>query len=87
MQIIGPHSLDLYCDNPLPIAEDWMAGKRLRGYHLPLEFPQSFVLDAQSPAEAKRTAQRAGWVFHRDGTLSCPRCVRWESKKSRRAVI
>ncbi len=57
----GCYDLHLYCryDNP---QHGWD------------EFPHS-VTQAQTYREAARIAKSLGWILHRDGTATCPKCA------------
>lgn len=37
------------------------------------EFPHGFV--GRDKSSCLREARRAGWVFHKDGTATCPKCL------------
>lgn len=58
----GSYTLDLYCDHDNPD-------------HTRCEFPHE-IGDAVSESEARRIARSLGWKLHRDGTATCPKCVR-----------
>ncbi len=62
----GCYTLDLYCDTP---DNDPDPGKRIHPF---LWFPRQFINEYGS--ECRRKARETGWVFHRDGTLTCPIC-------------
>ena len=55
----GIYDLDLYCDRQ----------NRQHGFE---EFPH--VYTDEYGARARKAARKDGWVWHRDGTLSCPMC-------------
>lgn len=54
------YTLDLYCDREADHPFDYL--------------PHQFYGARRS--EVVSMARERGWVFHRDGTHSCPRCVR-----------
>lgn len=58
--IVGCYSMDLYCRNDFRHAD----GVR----------PAQFT--GRTFAACKRDAIGAGWRFHRDGDVTCPRCIR-----------
>lgn len=58
----GSYSLDLYCKYENPE----------HGFD---EFPHSYV-EFQTFAASIRQARRRGWIYHRDGTATCPKCAR-----------
>jgi len=58
----GAYVLHAYCDHDNPDHE----------YRsLPAE-----VTDVQTLGQAKRRLRSIGWVFHQDGTATCPICVK-----------
>lgn len=62
----GCYSLHLYCDHVNP-------------NHRYDEFP--WEIDGfETGAQARKYAKSKGWKLHRDGTATCPKCVR-ELKK------
>ncbi len=56
---VGCYVLELTCDNENP-------------YHISGEFPHKFT--AANGGYAREQARDNGWKFHKDGTLSCPKC-------------
>lgn len=56
----GAYSLDCYCKYENPA-------------HDPIEFPHQFV--GETYGVCARQARRRGWVLHRDGFATCPKCV------------
>jgi len=57
--IIGGYTLDLYCDQE-------------NENHEYNEFPQKYYHEQGSVCRAR--ARKAGWVLHKDGTATCPKC-------------
>jgi len=62
----GTYTLDLYCDQK-------------NEKHVWDEFPHEYVDEFGSVCRAR--AKRAGWVFHLDQTVSCPKCSGKKSTK------
>lgn len=69
--IAGCYALDLYCrhqeakfDNThkLPGNLQWMS------------FPAQFT--GQTEGECKKQARQRGWVFNKDGEVTCPKCAK-----------
>lgn len=58
----GSYDLHLYCKWQNP-AHDWD------------EFPWE-VVEHETRPKAERAARKSGWVFHRDGSATCPKCAR-----------
>lgn len=56
----GGYSLDLYCD-------------RINPAHRYDDFPWG-VVQFQTYGQSAAWARRQGWVLHRDGTATCPKC-------------
>lgn len=71
--IVGCYAMDLYCDRQRP--KDYGASWQPvpAGRHRDGEFPHTF--EGKTYGECQRTARARGWIFHRDGTVSCPRCA------------
>ena len=68
---VGCYVLDLYCDCENPCE------------HTHNEFPHQFT--GATGGYAREQARDIGWRFHRDGTLSCPKCrIRKIRRKSGR---
>ena len=61
----GAYSFDAYC-------------KYENDEHEWSEFPHSFI--AETGGQARSQAKRKGWLIHRDGTATCPKCARLLSK-------
>jgi len=61
MPVICGYALDAYCqwENPA------------HGFN---EFPHT-VGGVETEAQAKRELRKRGWVFHRDGFATCPKCA------------
>ena len=59
MTIAGCYTLHLYCDNA-------------NGNHAWGEFPHELTHELGS--SCRKEARRRGWVFHRNGTVTCPKC-------------
>ena len=59
MMWAGCYALDLYCDKE---NKDHEYG----------EFPHQYCHEYGNVC--RKAAKKAGWVFHRDGTQSCPKC-------------
>lgn len=57
----GSYSLHLYCRYKNPAHEYG-------------EFPHE-IDQFQKEATAERYARRRGWILHRDGTSTCPKCA------------
>ncbi len=60
----GGYSIDLYCDR---LRTD------LPNHRIGADFPEQAT--GETRGEAQRAARISGWVLHRDGTATCPRCV------------
>jgi len=62
LQCPGCYTLHCYCkwENPDP-------------KHCCGEFPHVFT--GKSAGSTKRAARTAGWISHRDGTATCPKCA------------
>ena len=58
----GAYVLHLYCKYKNPEHEHG-------------EFPHE-PTDVQTGADARRIAREWGWKLHRDGTATCPKCVK-----------
>jgi hypothetical protein len=56
----GAYTLDAYCRYEF-------SGHGFR------EFPHQFI--TETAGQAKAQAKRRGWIFHRDGTATCPKCA------------
>ena len=56
---VGCYSLDLYCDQDNPA-------------HAYKEFPKTYT--SELGTKARSTAKKDGWIFHRDSTMTCPKC-------------
>lgn len=59
----GCYSLHMYCKYENPA-------------HVWNEFPHEFGEGCETGGEARAIARRCGWILHRDGTATCPKCVR-----------
>jgi len=55
---VSGYSLELYCDNVGP--------------HAHREFPHCYFHQLRGPCV--KAARKHGWVFHKNGKLSCPKC-------------
>lgn len=77
--IAACYSMDLYCRHvqpaagPVPERPMNQGGEDARG-HAYDEFPHQFL--GETWGECKRKAQSIGWVFGRDGDVTCPACSR-----------
>lgn len=76
--IVGGYTLDLYCDRELPIwyglnGEPFIAGEQHRWRS---EGSRAGSFYGETFAECKRAAQKSGWAFHRNRTVTCPDCAR-----------
>lgn len=69
----GCYSLDMYCDHDHSDDES-------NGYYA----LKSENFYAEYGSTARRMARQAGWVFHKDGTATCPECS-GKSKGKRRS--
>jgi len=67
---VGGYTLDLYCDRELDKTK--VDGTTIWRHNI--SWPAQFV--GHTYYQCKRQAQKDGWVFHRDGTHSCPDCVK-----------
>lgn len=61
----GCYSLDLYCRHASAYPD------QLHAYD---EFPHQFT--AEHGSTCRREARKRGWIFHRDGEVTCPKCAR-----------
>lgn len=59
MPEVGCYSMELYCDHA-------------SSEHHYDEFPHTFT--GRTNAECKRKAKRAGWFWHSNGMIACPKC-------------
>lgn len=66
--IVGCYTLDLYCD------------VTYRKHPWDYRFPHQFT--GETFGECKKQAQRYGWIFHRNSTVTCPHCADLKSKAS-----
>ena len=57
--IVGGYTLDLYCDHKNKDHE----------YN---EFPHTYY--EQLGSLCRKNARRDGWILHKDGTATCPKC-------------
>lgn len=69
---IGCYTLDLYCDCT-DVQSDTNDSSNASTTHVFREFPHQFT--AELGSSCRKQAIRAGWVLHRDGTTTCPKCV------------
>ncbi len=69
------YTLDLYCDNDLPIAYNGapVPGKE-HPWRAPGETAESFY--GEKRAQCVRKARSRGWKFKRDGRHICGLCVK-----------
>jgi hypothetical protein len=58
----GAYDLHLYCKYENPA-------------HRFDEFPHEYSGDFQTYGEAAKAARSVGWILHRDGTATCPKCA------------
>jgi hypothetical protein len=58
MTVVGCYAMDLYCDHP----------KHVETYKGPPSY------EGYTRGECVREARKDGWIFHRDGNLTCPKC-------------
>ena len=73
--MFGCYTMDLYCRNGMPSdgePKGCRAPKRLQHPH-PCAWAQ-FV--GETYGECRRQANRRGWVFNRDGDVTCRHCAR-----------
>lgn len=69
--ILEGYSLDLYCDgNMSPLGVTY--GDDFHRSNGQLTFPEQFF--GESRSDCRTQARRRGWVFHRNGLVSCPAC-------------
>lgn len=61
MEWVGCYSLDLYC-------------KYNASCHEYGEFPHNYT--GQFGGKCRARAARAGWILHKDGTTTCPKCAK-----------
>lgn len=69
--IAAGYSMDLYCRHKT--AKGFQSTYDEHGHYY-AEFPHQF--QGESFGECKRQAQAKGWVFNRDGDVTCPKCAR-----------
>lgn len=65
-------------DSPLPVVEGWAMDLYCR-YTVDIVHDMNthgVSIGGVSRADAHGEAKNLGWMFHRDGTASCPACVR-----------
>ncbi|MGE8129072.1 hypothetical protein ACQKQD_19025 [Methylobacterium sp. NPDC080182] len=58
----GAYDLHLYCKYENP-------------EHAWNEFPWE-ICDFETGAASRNAARKSGWILHRDGTATCPKCVK-----------
>jgi hypothetical protein len=63
--IVGGYTLDLYCDRHKGPQFDHEKGERVDFVSIP----------GQDRSECMKTARSLGWIFHREGSVSCPACA------------
>lgn len=76
MPAVSGYILDLYCDNDVPRHTagyyDYESADQGINYD---KFPVQIVADGKNCyAEVRRIARKRGWIFHKDGTTTCPLC-------------
>jgi len=79
--IASGYSMDLYCRNVMATAKNqpktahhiWIDGKQFRGTGEATFLGETFK-------DCKKQAQEAGWVFGRDGDVTCPQCAKKDAK-------
>lgn len=65
-------------EDPLPVVEGWAMDLYCR-YTVDVEHDMDthgVSIGGADRADARRQAKAMGWVLHRDGTASCPRCAK-----------
>lgn len=67
MKVSG-YSMDLYCRNVTDA--HIFSSNNIHDYK---EFPHRFTGETNS--ECKQYARKKGWVFNRDGDVTCPKCA------------
>lgn len=65
-------------DDPLPVVEGWAMDLYCRytvgvGHDIDTH---GVSIGGNDRADARRQAKNMGWVLHRDGTATCPRCAK-----------
>lgn len=59
----GSYEMDLYCDHYAGCYDE------VHGYR---PFPHQY--HGETRGDVARQARRRGWVLHKDGTATCPKC-------------
>ena len=65
--IAACYSMDLYCRNNIPNRGESVDARKPH-HNEPAQYT------GRTFAECKREAQAAGWLFSRDGDVTCPKC-------------
>lgn len=60
---VGCYDLHLYC-------------RYKNSEHGSREFPHEYNQGHETGASARREARQNGWILHKDGTSTCPKCAR-----------
>ena len=77
MAAVSGYTLDMYCDTAF---EDFQEEMKVHEYG---EFPHEFI-HPERGAPCRAQARRAGWVFHKDLTTTCPKCNRRKKTNDQR---
>lgn len=72
MSATGGYTLHLYCDNE----QNHCNGYLSPASHVDLrKFPMEFVADGnRCYTLTRKLARKQGWIFHKDGRITCPIC-------------
>lgn len=72
MSEVSCYSMHLYCDHPQCPGPKMTLGPN----GLPIALIDEY--EGRNRSECVAQARSSGWIFHRDGRLTCPKCSRGE---------
>lgn len=71
MSIASGYVLHLYCDNDAAHPNGYLTEDSFNS------FPVEIVTDGpKCYTQARKTARKMGWIFHKNGRTTCPYCNR-----------
>jgi hypothetical protein len=79
MPIASGYSMDLYCRNNWLAPRTALVEERNKAWHEDERRhgrTKSRQFTGETWGQCKRIAQKSGWVFNRDGEVTCPMCAR-----------
>lgn len=80
MTVVACYTMDLYCRHSLYSRKTVIAHKMRKALEAEIklhgleEFPHQFT--GETWGQCKRNAAKRGWIFHKDGEVTCPKCAR-----------